>query len=137
MNWLWQTYHSRRWGMILADIEAWNRVLNSRLEGIASVHYDHEELYNEKAGRCFGLSNVHDTVYFYGESFAAGVVAILVGEPRGRNPIRPGPIRGTSPWSCPHARRTVACGRAGGRGLETRAQQCGFAAMGSIVLIAR
>jgi len=70
-------------------IRVWERLLRSRLVGVARVHSDHAELYMDVTGRCFGRSLMHDAFYFHGESFAEAVEGRLLGR-RARPMLRPG-----------------------------------------------
>ena len=69
-------------------ITTWNGLLNTILVGIAEVHHAHGELYMDMAGRCFGLSLMHDAFYFEGESIGEAMQRLLFGK-RARPMLRP------------------------------------------------
>jgi len=70
------------------QIEIWNDLLGTILVGIAEVHHAHGELYVDTAGRCFGVSLMHDAFYFEGESFGDAMRGLLLGR-RSRPMLRP------------------------------------------------
>ena len=78
----------RDWAWLDHDIEDWNRLLHTRLVGIAEVHHAHGALCVASDGRCFGASGVHDVFYFEGESFGEALSGLLHGR-RARPMLRP------------------------------------------------
>lgn len=71
------------------DIETWNGLLDATLIGFASVSHHHGQLFMDSSGRVFGLSGVHDAIWFEGETFPDAMRALLFGRRTSRPMLRP------------------------------------------------
>ena len=72
----------------ILDLDVWAGLLDTRLIGVADIHYDHAEWYVATDGRVFGRSRVHDAFWLAGDSFAEAAERSLFGR-RVRPLLRP------------------------------------------------
>ena len=73
-------------------VQAWSRLLQTQLEGVAEVHNAHGELYMDSTGRVFEVSLIDDAFCFVGSSFTEAIERLLLGR-RCRPVLKPGERR--------------------------------------------
>lgn len=71
-----------------ARLELWAPLLRTDLIGIAEMSNEHEALYVDRNGRCYGASLIHDGFGFEGTSFNEAIERRLLGR-RSRPMLRP------------------------------------------------
>ena len=75
------------WTARHGHIDEWERILGTRLVGIAETHHHHGLLYLSDDERFFTLSKMHDAMGFAGTGFAHAIDNLLFS--RSRPMIRP------------------------------------------------
>jgi hypothetical protein len=61
------------------DIVTWSKLLGSPLIGVAEYSRRHMALYADDLGRLFGLSIVHDALFFNGQTFGEAMERLVLG----------------------------------------------------------
>ena len=71
-----------------ARLDSWARLLRTDLVGVAEMSNEHEALYVDRNGRCYGASLISDGFGFEGVSFSEAIERRLLGR-RSRPMLRP------------------------------------------------